>query len=49
MRIVRTAEELPNLYHAAHTEAANAFGNGELYMEKFIEQPAPHRVSDAGR
>jgi acetyl-CoA carboxylase biotin carboxylase subunit len=39
MRIVRTAEELPNLYHAANTEAANAFGNGELYMEKFIEQP----------
>ena len=39
MRIVRTAEELPNLFHAASTEAANAFGNGELYMEKFIEQP----------
>ncbi len=39
MRIVRNAEELPNLYHAAHTEAANAFGNGELYMEKFIERP----------
>jgi acetyl-CoA carboxylase biotin carboxylase subunit len=39
MRIVRTVEELPNLYHAAHTEAANAFGNGELYMEKFIERP----------
>ena len=39
MRIVRTAEELPNLFHAANTEAANAFGNGELYMEKFIEQP----------
>jgi acetyl-CoA carboxylase biotin carboxylase subunit len=39
MRIVRSAEELPNLYHAASTEAANAFGNGELYMEKFIEQP----------
>ena len=39
MRIVRTAEELPNLYHAASTEAANAFGNGELYMEKFIERP----------
>jgi acetyl-CoA carboxylase biotin carboxylase subunit len=39
MRIVRNAEELPNLFHAAHTEAANAFGNGELYMEKFIEQP----------
>ena len=39
MRIVRDAEELPNLFHAASTEAANAFGNGELYMEKFIEQP----------
>ncbi len=39
MRIVRSAEELPNLFHAAHTEAANAFGNGELYMEKFIENP----------
>jgi pyruvate carboxylase len=30
---------LPNLFHAAFTEAANAFGNGELYMEKFIEKP----------
>jgi acetyl-CoA carboxylase, biotin carboxylase subunit len=39
MRIVRNSEELPNLYHAASAEAANAFGNGELYMEKFIEQP----------
>ena len=39
MRIVRTNEELPNLFHTAYTEAANAFGNGELYMEKFIEQP----------
>ncbi len=39
MRIVRTAEELPNLYHAASSEAANAFGNGEMYMEKFIERP----------
>ncbi len=39
MRIVRTADDLPNLFHAASTEAANAFGNGELYMEKFIENP----------
>ncbi|MGB6975080.1 MAG: acetyl-CoA carboxylase biotin carboxylase subunit [Terracidiphilus sp.] len=39
MRIVRAQEDLPNLFHAAFTEAANAFGNGELYMEKFIEQP----------
>ncbi len=39
MRIVRTAEDLPNLFHAAYGEAANAFGNGELYMEKFVENP----------
>ena len=39
MRIVRGAEELPSLFHAANGEAANAFGNGELYMEKFIERP----------
>jgi acetyl-CoA carboxylase biotin carboxylase subunit len=39
MRIVRTHEELPKLFHDAYTEAANAFGNGELYMEKFIENP----------
>ena len=39
MRVVRAAEELPGLFHAASTEAANAFGNGDLYMEKFIERP----------
>ncbi|MGA2887112.1 MAG: acetyl-CoA carboxylase biotin carboxylase subunit [Terracidiphilus sp.] len=39
MRIVRTPEELPNLFHAAYGEAANAFGNGELYLEKFVENP----------
>ncbi|HLJ78383.1 MAG TPA: acetyl-CoA carboxylase biotin carboxylase subunit [Acidobacteriaceae bacterium] len=39
MRVVRSAEELPQLYHAAQSEAANAFGNGDLYMEKFIERP----------
>ena len=39
MRIVRSADELPNLFHAANSEAANAFGNGDLYMEKYIEDP----------
>jgi acetyl-CoA carboxylase biotin carboxylase subunit len=39
MRICRTPEELPALYNQAATEAANAFGNGDLYMEKFIERP----------
>ncbi|HVV47817.1 MAG TPA: acetyl-CoA carboxylase biotin carboxylase subunit [Bryobacteraceae bacterium] len=39
MRVVRTPEELPALYQAAQSEAMNAFGNGDLYMEKFIERP----------
>jgi len=39
MRVVRSAEELPGLFQAASSEAANAFGNGSLYMEKFIERP----------
>jgi acetyl-CoA carboxylase biotin carboxylase subunit len=39
MRICRNKEELPGLYQQASTEAANAFGNGDMYMEKFIEQP----------
>ena len=39
MRVIRSEEELPQLFQAAHTEASNAFGNGDLYMEKFIERP----------
>jgi acetyl-CoA carboxylase biotin carboxylase subunit len=39
MRIIRNEEELPNLFHSAQSEAAAAFGNGDLYMEKFIERP----------
>jgi acetyl-CoA carboxylase biotin carboxylase subunit len=39
MRVIRSAEELPNMFNAAHSEAASAFGNGDLYMEKFIECP----------
>ncbi len=39
MRIVRSKDELPNMYNQASTEALNAFGNGDMYMEKFIERP----------
>ncbi len=39
MRIIRSADELPNQYHAAQSEAAGAFGNGDLYLEKYIERP----------
>jgi len=39
MRVIRSEAELPNLFHAAQSEAAAAFGNGDLYLEKFIERP----------
>jgi len=39
MRIVRGEEELPALFKAASSEAAAAFGNGDLYMEKYVERP----------
>src|ERR1700728_125343 len=39
MRIVRNEEELPALFKAAQAEAAGAFGNGDLYMEKYVEHP----------
>ncbi|HTM36756.1 MAG TPA: acetyl-CoA carboxylase biotin carboxylase subunit [Terriglobales bacterium] len=39
MRIIRSEAELPGLYAAAQAEAAAAFGNGDLYMEKYVEHP----------
>ncbi len=39
MRIVRNEEDLPGMFKAAQAEAAAAFGNGDLYLEKFIERP----------
>src|SRR5437763_2035704 len=39
MRIVRNEEERPGLCKAAQAEAAGAFGNGDLYMEKYVFHP----------
>lgn len=39
MRIAHNDASLLQGYHAAKTEAENAFGNGELYMEKFLVNP----------
>src|SRR5438309_6664011 len=39
MRSVRSEDELPALFQAAQAEAAAAFGNGDLYMEKYVERP----------
>jgi acetyl-CoA carboxylase biotin carboxylase subunit len=39
MRFVSEDEELPKLFQAAQGEAEAAFGDGGVYIEKFIEQP----------
>ncbi len=39
MRIAYDKAELIQGFHAAHTEAENAFGDGSLYMEKYIINP----------
>ncbi|WP_376961322.1 pyruvate carboxylase [Azospirillum sp. A26] len=38
MRVVETAEDLPDLVAAARREAQAAFGNGELYLEKLVRR-----------
>jgi acetyl-CoA carboxylase biotin carboxylase subunit len=39
MRVVRNAEELPHLMAQAQAEATAAFSNGDMYMEKLVENP----------
>lgn len=39
MRVVTNQDELINAFRTAQTEANNAFGNPEVYMEKYIEEP----------
>ncbi len=39
MRIVRNPQELEPMYKMACGEAINAFGNGDMLVEKFIERP----------
>ncbi|GAA8412414.1 acetyl-CoA carboxylase biotin carboxylase subunit [Helicobacter pylori] len=39
MRVVEDKSKLKNLYLAAETEALSAFGNGSVYLEKFINKP----------
>lgn len=39
MRIVRKASELKEAFEAASSEALSAFGDGSMYLEKYIENP----------
>ncbi len=39
MRLVRTAADMAPAFREAQSEAINAFGDGEIYVEKYIERP----------
>src|SRR5437899_1647874 len=39
MRLVQSAKDLRSAYEGASSEAARAFNNGEVYIEKYIERP----------
>jgi acetyl-CoA carboxylase biotin carboxylase subunit len=39
MRIARDAEEFSQLFSLAQNEALSAFGNGDVYVEKFLARP----------
>ncbi|OPJ57196.1 acetyl-CoA carboxylase biotin carboxylase subunit [Alkalithermobacter paradoxus] len=39
MRIAHTKEELISNFDIAKSEALSAFGNGDMYLEKYIENP----------
>ncbi len=39
MRVVRSSEELLAAYQTARSEAQQAFGTPDVYMEKFLEHP----------
>uniref|UniRef100_A0A673LMI7 Pyruvate carboxylase, mitochondrial-like n=1 Tax=Sinocyclocheilus rhinocerous TaxID=307959 RepID=A0A673LMI7_9TELE len=48
MRVVRDYEELEENYQRAYSEALAAFGNGSLFVEKFIEKPRHIEVQILG-
>ncbi|XP_078589578.1 pyruvate carboxylase, mitochondrial-like isoform X2 [Branchiostoma floridae x Branchiostoma japonicum] len=48
MRIVRNKEELNENFQRATSEALAAFGNGSLFIEKFIEKPRHIEVQILG-
>src|SRR5688572_22289192 len=39
MRVVREPDELPQLLRMAPREAEAAFGNGDVYIEKYLDNP----------
>ncbi len=48
MRIVWKEEDMDALYDSAFIEAESAFGNGAMYMEKYIEEPRHIEIQIVG-
>jgi acetyl-CoA carboxylase biotin carboxylase subunit len=48
MRVVWSEEELERAYNTAKAEAAAAFKNDGIYMEKFVEEPRHIEIQVAG-
>ena len=48
MRVVRDQANLLNEYHTAKSEAAKAFGNDDIFIEKYIENPKHIEVQILG-
>lgn len=48
MRVVRTMSELEENFIRASSEAKSAFGNGEMFIERFIEKPRHIEVQILG-
>ena len=48
MRAVFKEEQMEDLYNSAVQEAAAAFGNGAMYMEKLIEEPRHIEIQIVG-
>lgn len=48
IRSVQNEEELPRAIEIASNEAASAFGSGDVYLEKFIEEPRHIEVQVIG-
>ncbi len=37
IKVVRSADEIKDAFNTVYSEARSAFGNGDLYLEKFVE------------
>ncbi len=48
MRIVREESQLEDAFHRAKSEAEKSFGNSEVYIERYIDNPKHIEVQVIG-